>query len=230
MSCSRAPYSSSSVDHRVGGRASNSTGRTARGRGGPPAGCGPRATRGDTPTPGPPTWRAESAVRIAADCTSTASASGGLRRLPRRPGKLLSGQTRREALRTPPTLVAGVTTPFYAAWGRSRHCAAIWSEHVTGLGLPGGVRNISFLLPSLSSGPGRWAEPRQGSTPSTSRAALAVRPVGGQETAAPASSASTSPPVAINVATARVLEVGMDGRATFQQGTFDSTGIEAAAS
>lgn len=124
-------------------------------------------------------------------------------------------------------LVAGGYDSFYAAWGRSPTLRSIWREHITGPDYPEEFAHISFLplaqLRSLADGldlgtdqllvdlacgaggPGLWVAKNRG-----------ARLVGVDLS-----------PIAVKVATARAPELGMDGRASFHQGTFDCTGLEA---
>jgi SAM-dependent methyltransferase len=117
---------------------------------------------------------------------------------------------------------------FYAAWGRSPTLRRIWRDHVTGPDYPEDFAHISFLplaqlraltagldlsrdellvdLACGAGGPGLWA--------ATERDARLV----GLDLS----------PVAAERAAERVAGVGMAGRATFGQGSFERTGLHAA--
>ena len=125
-------------------------------------------------------------------------------------------------------LIASGYDAFYAAWGTSPTLRRIWREHVTGPDYPEEFAHISFLqmatLRSLTEGlrlsegellvdlacgaggPGLWAAKETG-----------ARLVG-----------LDLSPVAVARAAERVAGVGLAGRAEFAQGTFESTGLEAA--
>jgi ubiquinone/menaquinone biosynthesis C-methylase UbiE len=125
-------------------------------------------------------------------------------------------------------LVASGYEAFYTAWGTSPTLRQIWREHVTGPDYPEEFAHISFLpLPQLRSlaeelllnadevlvdlacgagGPGLWVAKESG-----------ARLVG-----------IDLSPMAAKRATERAGPLGMTGRATFSQGTFEATGLEAA--
>jgi SAM-dependent methyltransferase len=122
-------------------------------------------------------------------------------------------------------LVASGYDTFYAAWGTSPTLRHIWREHVTGPDYPEEFAHISFLplaqlqkltdglqlrtdevlvdLACGAGGPGLWAAKQSG-------ARLEGRDLS---------------PVAITRATERVAGVGLAGRASFAQGSFEATGL-----
>ncbi|MEY2433097.1 MAG: hypothetical protein QOC92_2822 [Acidimicrobiaceae bacterium] len=122
-------------------------------------------------------------------------------------------------------LVASGYDAFYAAWGSSPTLREIWREHVTGPDYPEEFAHISFLpltqlqaltdelrlspdevlvdLACGAGGPGLWAA-RQ----------CSARLVG-----------CDLSPIAIERAFERVAELGMEGRASFAQGSFEHTGL-----
>ena len=126
-------------------------------------------------------------------------------------------------------LVADGYDSFYAAWGQSPALCTIWREKVTGPDYPDEFAHISFLplaqLEALADGlnlsrdevlvdvacgaggPGLWVATNTN-----------VRVVGVDLS-----------PVAVQVASARAVELGMGDRATFRQGSFSATGLETAA-
>jgi SAM-dependent methyltransferase len=128
----------------------------------------------------------------------------------------------------PSDLVASGYEAFYAAWGRSQTLRQIWREHVTGPDYPEEFAHISFLsLASLRSlaeglalapgdllvdlacgvgGPSLWVAKEAG-----------ARLVG-----------IDLAPMAAMRASERAGLLGMGGRATFRQGTFEATGLERA--
>jgi SAM-dependent methyltransferase len=123
-------------------------------------------------------------------------------------------------------LVAAGYESFYAQWGRSPTLRRIWREHVTGEDFPEEFAHISFLplsqLRSLTTGlalnegdllvdlacgaggPGLWAAKQTG-----------ARLLG-----------IDLSPTAARRAAERAGPLGMADRATFRQGSFDSTGLE----
>ncbi len=123
-------------------------------------------------------------------------------------------------------LVATGYESFYAAWGRSPTLRQIWREHVTGADYPEEFAHISFLplaelreltnglalspdqllvdLACGAGGPGLWAARESG-----------ARLVGVDLS-----------PMAIKRAAERAGPLGMSGRATFIQGTFEATRLE----
>ena len=125
-------------------------------------------------------------------------------------------------------LVASGYEAFYAAWGRSPTLRQIWREHVTGSDYPEEFAHISFLplthLRSLTAGlslktgdvlvdlacgaggPGLWAA---------------------KETCAGLVGIDLSR-MAAKRATERAGPLGMGGRSTFRQGTFEATGLKSA--
>jgi SAM-dependent methyltransferase len=125
-------------------------------------------------------------------------------------------------------LVASGYEAFYAMWGRSPTLRQIWRQHVTGTDYPEEFAHISFLplaqLRSLvealdlsadqllvdlacgAGGPGLWAAKVSG-----------ARLVG-----------IDLSPMAAERASERAGPLGMSGRATFSQGTFEATGLEPA--
>jgi SAM-dependent methyltransferase len=124
-------------------------------------------------------------------------------------------------------IIAGGYDAFYAAWGRSPTLRRIWREHVTGPDYPEEFAHISFLalaqLRSLSDGlqlsaddllvdlacgaggPGLWVAKESG-----------ARLVGMDVS-----------PVAVERASERADVMGMGHQATFRQGTFEETALEA---
>lgn len=128
----------------------------------------------------------------------------------------------------PPDPVASGYEAFYAVWGRSPTFRDLWAEHVTGPDFPEEFAHISmFTLTQLQSlteglalspdqllvdvacgagGPGLWAANESG-----------ARLVGIDQS-----------PTAVMRATERAQPLGMGGRATFNQGTFEATGLESA--
>jgi len=124
--------------------------------------------------------------------------------------------------------VASGYDAFYASWGRSPTLRAIWRQHVTGPEYPEEFAHISFLplaqlgaltealrlneadvlvdLACGAGGPGLWAAKQSG-----------ARLVGRDLSA-----------VAISRASERVGVLGMEGRATFGRGSFETTGLDAA--
>jgi ubiquinone/menaquinone biosynthesis C-methylase UbiE len=126
-------------------------------------------------------------------------------------------------------LVASGYDAFYASWGRSPTLRRIWREHVTGADYPEEFAHISFVplaqlralaeglnlaadqvlvdLACGAGGPGLWVAKEFG-------ARLVGRDLS---------------PVAVERANERVSEVGMTGRAEFRQGSFEQTGLRAAA-
>ena len=127
----------------------------------------------------------------------------------------------------PVDLVASGYDAFYETWGTSPTLRAIWREHVTGLDYPEEYAHISFLplatlralteglaigpndllvdLACGAGGPGLWAAKHTG-------AKLIGRDLS---------------PVAVQRAAERVAGLGLEGRAEFAQGTFESTGLPA---
>ena len=127
----------------------------------------------------------------------------------------------------PNDLVRSGYDAFYAAWGNSPTLRQIWRAHVTGPDYPEEFAHISFLtlaqLQSLTEGlslttddvlvdlacgaggPGFWAAKESG--------ALLV-----------GIDLSTT---AVKVAAERAGPLGMAGRATFRQATFETTGLDA---
>jgi SAM-dependent methyltransferase len=125
-------------------------------------------------------------------------------------------------------LVAQGYEAFYASWGQSATLRQIWREHVTGPDFPEEFAHISFLplawLQALleglalgrgellvdmacgAGGPGLWAA--QQSDAILIGVDLSV--------------------AATKRASERVGPLGMSGRATFRQGTFEGTGLESA--
>jgi SAM-dependent methyltransferase len=125
-------------------------------------------------------------------------------------------------------LVASGYEAFYAAWGQSPTLRQIWRQHFTGPDYPEEFAHISVLtlaqLRSLTEGlalaagqllvdlacgaggPGLWAAKESG-----------ARLVG-----------IDLSPTAIKRAAERVDPLGMGGRATFSQGTFEATRLESA--
>ena len=125
-------------------------------------------------------------------------------------------------------LVASGYEAFYATWGESPTLRRIWREHVTGPDYPEEFAHISFLplaqLRSLTEGltltpdqllvdvacgaggPGLWAAKETG-----------ARLIG-----------IDLSPMAATQAFKRVGALGMGARATFDQGTFEATGLEPA--
>jgi len=134
----------------------------------------------------------------------------------------------REAVSDASDLVASGYEAFYATWGHSPTLRQIWRQHVTGADYPEEFAHISFLslaqLRSLveglaltadqllvdlacgAGGPGLWAAKETGS-----------RLVG-----------IDLSPMAAKRASERVGTLGISGRATFGQGTFEATGLESA--
>jgi SAM-dependent methyltransferase len=128
----------------------------------------------------------------------------------------------------PSDLVASGYEAFYTAWGRSPTLRQIWREHVTGPDYPEDFAHISFLplaqLRSLTEGlslttdqllvdlacgaggPGLWAAKASG-----------ARLLG-----------IDLSPMAVKRASERAQHLGMGGRATFKQGTFEATGLDSA--
>jgi SAM-dependent methyltransferase len=128
----------------------------------------------------------------------------------------------------PADLVASGYEAFYAAWGKSPTLRRIWREHVTGPDYPEEFAHISFLtlaqlqlltealslttdavlvdLACGAGGPGLWAARESG-----------ARLVG-----------IDLSPMAAKRATERAGPLQMTGRATFSQGTFAATGLDAA--
>jgi SAM-dependent methyltransferase len=128
----------------------------------------------------------------------------------------------------PADLVASGYEAFYAVWGQSPTLREIWRQHFTGPDFPEEFAHISVLtlaqLRSLTEGlaltagkllvdlacgaggPGLWAAKE-------SHARLVGIDLS---------------PTAIKRATERVGPLGMSGRATFRQGTFEATGLETA--
>jgi SAM-dependent methyltransferase len=128
----------------------------------------------------------------------------------------------------PSDLVASGYEAFYTAWGNSPTLRQIWREHVTGTDYPEEFSHISFLpfaqLRSLTEGlalsadqllvdlacgaggPGLWAARETG-----------ARLIGLDLSANAKKQASE-----------RAVPLGMSGRASFSQGTFEATGLEAA--
>ena len=122
-------------------------------------------------------------------------------------------------------LVASGYDAFYAAWGQSPTLRQIWRRHVTGEDYPEDFAHISFLplaqLQALTTaldlradetlvdlacgagGPGLWAAKQ-------TRARLVGRDLS---------------PVAVERASERIAAVGMSGRASFAQGSFQATGL-----
>jgi SAM-dependent methyltransferase len=125
-------------------------------------------------------------------------------------------------------LVASGYNAFYASWGESPTLRRIWREHVTGPDYPEEFAHISFLplaqLRSLTEGltlipdqllvdvacgaggPGLWAAKEAG-----------ARLIGIDISV-----------MAATQALKRAGPLGMGGRATFGQGTFEATGLETA--
>jgi SAM-dependent methyltransferase len=125
-------------------------------------------------------------------------------------------------------LVANGYEAFYAKWGQSPTLRQIWREHITGSDYPEEFAHISFLplaqLRSLTEGlslipgqllvdlacgaggPGLWAARESG-----------ARLVG-----------IDLSPMAATRASERVGTLGMTGKATFGQGTFEATGLGSA--
>jgi len=125
----------------------------------------------------------------------------------------------------PSDLVASGYEAFYTAWGKSSTLRQIWREHVTGTDYPEEFSHISFLpfaqLRSLTEGldltadqllvdlacgaggPGLWAASETG-----------ARLIGIDLSANATKRASE-----------RAVPLGMSGRATFSQGTFEATGL-----
>jgi SAM-dependent methyltransferase len=125
-------------------------------------------------------------------------------------------------------LVAGGYEAFYARWGESPTLRRIWREQVTGTDYPEEFAHISFLplaqLQSLTEGltlipdqllvdlacgaggPGLWAARETG-----------CRLIG-----------IDLSPMAAKRASERTGPLGMTGRATFSQGTFEASGLEPA--
>jgi SAM-dependent methyltransferase len=123
----------------------------------------------------------------------------------------------------PEDLVASGYDTFYAAWGNSPTLRQIWRDHVTGPDYPEEFAHISFLrlthlqevtnrlqlhpdellvdLACGAGGPGLWAAQHSG-------ARLEGRDLS---------------PVAVTRATERVAGLGLEGRATFAQGSFETT-------
>jgi len=134
----------------------------------------------------------------------------------------------REAVSEASDLVASGYEAFYAMWGRSPTLRQIWRQHVTGADYPEEFAHISFLplaqLRSLvealdlsadqllvdlacgAGGPGLWAAKVSG-----------TRLVG-----------IDLSPMAAKRASERAGPLGMSGKATFSQGTFEATGLEPA--
>ncbi len=126
-----------------------------------------------------------------------------------------------------PDPVATGYDAFYASWGQSPTLRRIWREDVTGPDYPEEFAHISFLplaaLRSLTDGlhlaedqllvdvacgaggPGLWAA---------------------REASARLLGIDLSP-IAVTRARERAPTVGMEGRATFAQGSFDATGLDA---
>ena len=124
-------------------------------------------------------------------------------------------------------LVAAGYEAFYGAWGQSPTLRRIWRENVTGADYPEEFAHISFLplaqlrtlteglalstdqllvdLACGAGGPGLWAAKQTG-----------ARLVGVDLSRMAAKRASE-----------RTGPLGMGGRATFSQGTFEATGLEA---
>jgi SAM-dependent methyltransferase len=125
-------------------------------------------------------------------------------------------------------LVASGYDAFYSMWGQSPTLRRIWRQHVTGSDYPEEFAHISFLplaelqalvegsalsagkvlvdLACGAGGPGLWAAKESAS-----------RLVGIDFSA-----------TAIQRASERVGPLGMSGKATFSQGTFEATGLEPA--
>ncbi|MBA3652595.1 MAG: class I SAM-dependent methyltransferase [Actinobacteria bacterium] len=126
----------------------------------------------------------------------------------------------------PQGLVASGYDSFYASWGDSPTLRAIWPEHVTGSDFPERFAHISFLrLAELASlrdaldlaagsvfanlacdagGTGLWVAQQAGADLiEIDLSATAVQRAG-----------------------ERVAALGLTGRATFRQGTFEATGFE----
>ena len=125
-------------------------------------------------------------------------------------------------------MVASGYEAFYARWGESPTLRRIWREHVTGSDYPEEFAHISFLplaqlrlvtegltlspdqllvdLACGAGGPGLWA----------------ARETGCRLLGIDLSSMATKR------ASERVGPLGMSGRATFSQGTFEATGLEPA--
>ena len=128
----------------------------------------------------------------------------------------------------PSDLIASGYEAFYAAWGQSPTLRQIWRQYATGPEYPEEFAHISFLsltqLRSLTEGlaltagqvlvdlacgaggPGLWAAKESG-----------ARLVG-----------IDLSPMATKRAAERVGPLGMGGRATFSEGTFEATGLESA--
>ena len=126
----------------------------------------------------------------------------------------------------PSDLVASGYEAFYAAWGRSPTLRQIWRDHVTGPDFPEEFAHISFLpltqLRSLTEslslkadrllvdlacgagGPGLWAAKTSG-----------ARLIGIDLSA-----------MAVERASERAEALGLAGRATFRQGTFEASGLD----
>ncbi len=133
----------------------------------------------------------------------------------------------REVVSEASDVVASGYEAFYAMWGQSPTLRQIWREYVTGADYPEEFDHISFLalaqLRSLveslelsaekllvdvacgAGGPGLWAAKESG-----------ARLVG-----------IDLSPMAAQRASERAGLLGMSGRATFTQGTFAATGLEA---
>jgi SAM-dependent methyltransferase len=126
----------------------------------------------------------------------------------------------------PDDLVASGYDAFYESWGQSTTLRAIWREHVTGPDFPEEFAHISFVTLSVlqdlrdalqlapdgalvglacgAGGPGLWVA---------------------AETGARLRGIDLSP-VAVRRATERAGALGLTGRATFAQGSFEATGLE----
>jgi len=123
-------------------------------------------------------------------------------------------------------LVASGYEAFYAMWGQSPTLRQIWRQHVTGADYPEEFAHISFLplaqLRSLveglalaadqllvdlacgAGGPGLWAAKESSS-----------RLIG-----------IDLSPMAVKRASERLGPLGLSGKATFSQGTFEATGLD----
>ena len=125
-------------------------------------------------------------------------------------------------------LVASGYEAFYSSWGRSPTLRQIWRQHVTGSDYPEEFAHISFLsfaqlqmlvegldlgrdqllvdMACGAGGPGLWAAKESGAfLVGIDKSAMATKR-----------------------ASERVGPLGMSGRATFGQGTFDATGLDPA--
>lgn len=125
-------------------------------------------------------------------------------------------------------LVSGGYEAFYSSWGKSPTLRQIWRQHVTGPDYPEEFAHISFLplaqlkllvaglalssdqllvdLACGAGGPGLWAAKETG--------ALLI--------------GIDQSTMAIKKSSERMAPLGMSGKATFRQGTFDATGLDPA--